>query len=87
MATWQTHRFRDCVAVSAGNGETVYLTAAQAKAMARAINAAARSVQRERFSAAPSLTRSGDCYAPDSERTRSLPVMARDEAGKGIRYE
>lgn len=87
MATWQIHRFRDCVAVHSGKGETCYFTAKEARAMARAINAAARSVQRETFGTSPGLTKSGECYAPDSERTRPLPIMARDASGRATGYE
>ena len=44
------HRFRDLVALSVpGASETVYLSAAEARKLARALNKAARSVKNERF--------------------------------------
>lgn len=45
----QVHRFRDLVACAVGKGETVYLSAADARKLARAINRAARSIRRESF--------------------------------------
>lgn len=46
----QVHRFRDYVAVYIGTGETVYLEPKQARALAKAINKAARSCDNESFS-------------------------------------
>lgn len=40
----QVHRFRDHVAVNLGNGPTVYLTPQEARALARALNKAAREI-------------------------------------------
>ena len=85
MAQWQTHRFRDCVAVYTGTGPTVYLCAKEARRLARAINRAAASVEREPFTQAPPLTVTGACIEPDAENCR-LPTMARDETGKGKHY-
>lgn len=45
----QVHRFRDKVAVYVGGGETVYLAPKNARKLARALNAAARSCDRESF--------------------------------------
>ena len=45
----QVHRFRDTVAVYVGGGETVYLAPQNARKLARALNAAARSCDRESF--------------------------------------
>lgn len=45
----QVHRFRDTVGAWLGTGQTVYLSPAEARAMARALIKAARSVDRERF--------------------------------------
>lgn len=45
----QVHRFRDKVAVYVGKGETVYLSPKNARKLARALNVAARSVDRESF--------------------------------------
>jgi hypothetical protein len=45
----QVHRFRDKVAVYVGGGETVYLKPANARKLARALNAAARSCDKESF--------------------------------------
>lgn len=47
--TAQVHRFRDRVAASLGSGETVYLTATEARTFARALNAVAREVGRKPF--------------------------------------
>lgn len=47
----QVHRFRDHVAVWLGEGETVYLTAKQARSLAGAIDGAARSIEFESFAA------------------------------------
>lgn len=43
------HRFGDKVAVYVGDGSTTYLTAKQARALARALRDCARSVVVERF--------------------------------------
>ena len=54
----QVHRFRDAAAISlAGKGETRYLTVKEARKLARALYAIARSIEREPFSASPPLTR------------------------------
>jgi hypothetical protein len=45
----QVHRFRDKVAVYVGGGETVYLKPVNARKLARALNAAARSCDKESF--------------------------------------
>lgn len=45
----QVHRFRDHVATYVGTGETVYLTPKQARAFARALNAACRDVDTTPF--------------------------------------
>ena len=52
----QVHRFRDKVAVYVGGGETVYLAPANARKLARALNAVARSCDKESFADSPSLT-------------------------------
>lgn len=43
------HRFRNTVGVYVGSGETQYLTARQARELAKALTVAARSVEREKF--------------------------------------
>ena len=43
------HRFRDQVAVYVGDGSTTYLTAKQARALARALRDCAKSVVDEEF--------------------------------------
>ena len=45
----QVHRFREKVAVYVGGGETIYMSAKNARKLARALNAAARSCERETF--------------------------------------
>lgn len=47
--TAQIHRFRDRVAVHIGTGDTVYMTHADARKMARALNLFAKSVKTESF--------------------------------------
>lgn len=43
------HRFGDRVAVSVGNGSTTYLSAKQARKLAKALNGCARSVSTEKY--------------------------------------
>ncbi len=45
----QVHRFRDSVAIHAGEGATRYMTPLEARSMARALIKAARSCEREAF--------------------------------------
>ena len=45
----QVHRFRDTVAGYLGTGETIYLTPKEARALAKALNACARSIEKESF--------------------------------------
>jgi hypothetical protein len=50
MKGMQIHRFREAVAVNVpGQCETAYLTVADARALARAINAAARDIAARKF--------------------------------------
>ena len=43
------HRFRDYVSITLGRGETVYLTAREARQLSRAINKAVKSCETESF--------------------------------------
>ena len=52
----QVHRFRESVAVHVGNGETVYFSPKDARKLARALNAAARSCDREPYTESHGLT-------------------------------
>jgi hypothetical protein len=52
----QVHRFREKVAVYVGKGETVYFSPKNARKLARAINAAARSCDTETFTESVGLT-------------------------------
>lgn len=53
----QVHRFRNTAAIALqGKGETRYMTAREARKLARALNAIARSISREEFSASAGLT-------------------------------
>lgn len=64
MPRVQIHRFRDNAALSVTanpDGGTVYLTAANARALARALTAAARSIESESFIDSPNL--SAEIYA------------------------
>ena len=45
----QVHRFREAVALHIGTGPTGYFTAKEARQIARALNACARSIEREKF--------------------------------------
>lgn len=56
MKRGQVHRFRDSVAAFIGEGETVYMTPDEARAMANALSRAARSVEQERFTDSSGLT-------------------------------
>ena len=49
MSTASVHRFHDCIAASLGDGSTTYLTPAQARKFATALNLVARSVEKETF--------------------------------------
>lgn len=49
MSTAQIHRFREKVAVYLANGETVYLSPKEAKAIAKALNGAARDIKNNTF--------------------------------------
>lgn len=51
MSHAQIHRFGDAVAVSVGKGETCYMTAKEARKIARALSKAARSCDTETFQA------------------------------------
>lgn len=53
----RVHRFRDTVAISAGLGETVYLTVNQARQLTRAINKINRSIERESYGESSDLTK------------------------------
>ena len=48
-----THRFHDSIAIYIGTGETVYLTAKDARKLARAINKTVRSIERESYLDSP----------------------------------
>jgi coproporphyrinogen III oxidase-like Fe-S oxidoreductase len=52
----QVHRFRDKVAIYVGGGETVYFSPKNARKLAKAINAAARSCDKESFADSSGLT-------------------------------
>lgn len=76
MNAGQIHRFRDSVAASLGNGQTVYMTSGEARALARALIRAARSVESEPFHLSAGITaalgfsdwlRSGE-HMPELER-------------------
>lgn len=49
MSIASVHRFHDEVAVHVGDGQTTYLSAKQARKLARALNKAAKSVETESF--------------------------------------
>lgn len=49
MAQAQIHRFREKVAIYLANGATVYLSPKEAKAIAKALNGAARDIKNNTF--------------------------------------
>lgn len=80
----QVHRFRDCVAAYVGNGETVYMTAKEARAFARALNRAARSVEREPFGKSQGLTQAL-AFADWTRAGEPIPALPRDAEGRAIK--
>ena len=66
----RVHRFRNCVAVYVGTGETVYLTPRDARKLSKAINKAARSIERERF-----VDSSGNTFELDAPDGRDVVFM------------
>lgn len=54
--TVQVHRFRQGAAIHAGDGKTVYMTARDARRIAKALNAIARSIDNESFADSKGLT-------------------------------
>lgn len=45
----QVHRFGDCVAMYLSNGETVYMTPKDARAIAKSLNACARDIKAAKY--------------------------------------
>lgn len=72
---WQIHRFRDHVGISNGGkgGETAYLTAREARAMAQALQRAARSIERERFGDSAGNTATGESLPDSVARSQGFP--------------
>lgn len=78
----QVHRFGDKVAVYVGDGSTTYLTAKQARALARALRTCAKSVVEEKFTNSEFGTRSIPYVSPEAygvevakyPRNRKVPV-------------
>ena len=54
----KVHRFRDQVAIYLGNGQTVYIEPKDARKISGAINAAARSCERESFAQSAGTSKS-----------------------------
>lgn len=69
----QVHRFHDCVAVHVGTGETVYLAPKDARKLSRAVNKAARSVEREKF-----VDSSGNTFELDAPDGRDVDFVRRE---------
>lgn len=88
MASWQVHRFGDCVAISTGhnNGETIYLESHIARQMAAGIQRACRSIEREPFSASGDNTRSGAAVCRTDSDFAGVPRLARDSEGRACGY-
>jgi hypothetical protein len=84
MNSGQIHRFRDSVAAYIGTGATVYMTPGEARAMARALNRAARSVEREPFARSAGVT-TQLTFADWHRSGESMPEIARDETGRAVR--
>lgn len=68
------HRFGDCVAVSVGNGDTTYLTPAQAIELTKAIQECVRDIKHYKFSSGQFNSVSIDI---DSESNRHRYVQRR----------
>jgi hypothetical protein len=76
------HRFGDAVAVYVGDGNTTYLTAKQARALARALRDCAKSVVDVKFTNSEFGTRSIPYVSPEAygaevakyPRNRKVPV-------------
>lgn len=81
MNAGQVHRFRDSVAAYVGNGETVYMTAKEARAFARALVRAARSVESVPF-AQSSGTTTQLAFADWLRSGEHMPTLQRDEQGR-----
>lgn len=84
MTKGQVHRFGDTVAAYIGTGATVYMTARQARIMARALNRAARSVERESFvnSSGNTCALAFDDWPANNE---PCPRLERDAEGRAMR--
>lgn len=84
MNSGQVHRFRDAVAAYLGAGETVYMSPAEARALARALNRAARSIQSEPFARSAGITT--QLAFSDWQRAGGhIPTLARDETGRAVK--
>lgn len=84
MNSAQVHRFGDSVAAYIGTGPTVYMTAREARAMARALVKAARSVEREGFAQSSGTTT--QLALSDWQRSGGvIPRLERDAEGRAIR--
>lgn len=70
---WQTNRFRDCVAICIGTGETVYMTTKQARALSAGVNRICRSIERQEFADSRGLTTNGEGLDPNKHK----PVLKR----------
>lgn len=58
--SWQVHRFRQRAGIYVGDGATQYLTAKEARRLARALYAVARSIESEPFAQSSGLTVQGE---------------------------
>lgn len=68
----QVHRFQDAAAISLkGEGETRYLTAAEAEKIGNALLDIARSIRREQFADSPNLSVPFETF----ESTREMPMQ------------
>ncbi len=72
---WQIHRFRDHAGISNGGkgGETAYLTAKEARAMAQALLRVARSIERQRFVDSAGNTSTGESLPSSDARSSGFP--------------
>lgn len=84
MNAGQVHRFRDSVAAWLGTGETVYMTAGEARAMARALVRAAQSVEREPFGQSGGTTKALS-FADWKRANQTIPTLERDADGRAIK--
>jgi hypothetical protein len=80
---WQVHRFNAAVACHLGTGGTVYMSPASARALAKALTAAALSVNTEAFKDSKCGTSTGPVHGHYADFRASQAVYALKERSDG----